>query len=400
MARLRLLVFIITAAGLLCARTARAYPWMIRHEYPACAQCHLDPSGGGPLSAYGRGMGEVLLKTRYEARPAGEEEAVEPGPAAKFLWGAVPLPEWFDLGGSFRVASLSDKVDSDELTHRILYMQADLSAALNTNRWVGVATLGYAPSGATYAAITRGPDANLVSRYHWIGYRPDEDATMLLRAGRMDLPFGIRDVMHTLAIRTTTRTNIDQMQQHGVSFAYSGGHARAELMAIFGNFQTRPDEYRERGYSGYFEWIPSNHAAFGLSSRIAHVELDPKVLAPMWRHAHGVFGRVATPFEPLVLLGEVDYVIDSAKELPRKQGIQAMAQADFEFVQGLHYQLTGEAGDFGAHDLEPTYAAWGSFLWFFASHIDVRLDGAYQSLASPSGRVSDVILLVQGHLYL
>src|SRR5689334_4616389 len=112
MARPRLLLVLFLGLLSLWSRQALAYPWMIRHEYPACAQCHLDPSGGGPLSAYGRGMGEVLLKTRYGARPAGEESA-EPGPAAKFLWGAVKLPAFLDFGGSFRVAAMSDKVDDD-----------------------------------------------------------------------------------------------------------------------------------------------------------------------------------------------------------------------------------------------------------------------------------------------
>jgi hypothetical protein len=390
---------LLVATALLFASRASAYPWMIRHDYASCAQCHLDPSGGGPLSAYGRGMGEVLLKTRYDARPAGEE-AAEPGPAAKFLWGAVPLPDFLDFGGSLRVASFTDKVDDNPVAHRILFMQADLSAAINTSRWVAVGSIGYAPRGATFASISRGTDSNVISRYHWIGYRLDEDATMLVRAGRMNLPFGVRDVMHTLAVRTGTRTSIDQQQQHGISFAYSGEHFRGELMAVLGNYQVRPDAYRERGYSGYLEWIPSTHAAVGVSSRIGHVNLDPKVLVPMWRHAHGVFGRVATPFKPLVLLGEVDYVIDSPKELPRKQGIQAMAQADLEILQGIHYQLTGEVGDFGPHGVAPSYAAWASFWWFLASHADVRLDGAYQSLASPTGRVSEIILLAQGHLYL
>src|SRR5262245_46144258 len=194
MSRLRLLGFLIVVGVTLSwTRQAAAYPWMIRHEYSACAQCHLDPSGGGPLSAYGRGMGEVLLKTQYVARPA-DEEGAEPARAGKFLWGVFDLPEWLDFGGAGRVASLTEKIDSDDLTHRIVYMQADLSASVNTTRFVATGSIGYAPSGATFASITRGPDTNVISRYHWLGYRLDEDATMLVRAGRMDIPFGIRDV--------------------------------------------------------------------------------------------------------------------------------------------------------------------------------------------------------------
>ncbi|MBP9112990.1 MAG: hypothetical protein KBF88_09300, partial [Polyangiaceae bacterium] len=40
---------------------ARAYPWMIRHEYTSCNACHADPSGGSLLTEYGRAQGVTLL---------------------------------------------------------------------------------------------------------------------------------------------------------------------------------------------------------------------------------------------------------------------------------------------------------------------------------------------------
>jgi hypothetical protein len=394
----RLLALVALVLGMGWARDGLAYPWMIRHEYTACAQCHMDPSGGGPLSAYGRGMGEVLLRTQYGS--SATEEAGEPGPAAKFLWGAVPLPEALDFGGSFRAAQMTQKIGDTPVEGRILYMQADLSAALHVGRWVAAGSMGYLPKGGLLASVSRGTTDNFVSRYHWVGYRLDEDGAMLLRAGRMNLPFGIRDILHTLTIRSATRTNIDDAQQHGVAFAYSGGSFRAEVMAILGNYQIRPDAFRERGATGYLEWAPDTHVAVGVSARVAHVDLDSHAFVPMWRHADGVFARWATPWRPLVLLTEADYVVDSPKEVPRYQGVQAMAQADVEVVQGLHYQLTGEAGDFGAHGSGAALSLWGSCAWFFASHMDVRLDAIFQSIPSPVGAVGAELLLGQLHLYL
>jgi hypothetical protein len=380
------------------AGDAHAYPWMIRHDYTACAQCHVDPSGGGPLSAYGRAMGEVLLRTQYGEHA--RDEGAEPGPGAKFAWGALPLPDWLDLGGSFRVMSLTQRIGDTPLANQIIWMQSDLSATIQEGRWVAAGSLGYEPKGGLQAALTRGPDENLVSRYHWIGYHLDEDATMLVRAGRMNLPFGIRDILHTLTVRTATRTNIDDNQQHGVAFSYSGTSVRAELMAILGNFQIRPDDYRERGYSGYLEWAPLTSLAVGVSSRIAHVNLDPQSLVPMWRHAHGVFGRWASPWKPLVLTTELDYVLDSPKEQPRAAGTQAMLQADIEPWQGIHYQLTGEAGNFGPRGFGASYSGWATFAWFFFSHMDIRVDGVFESVSSPAGRTGAQLLLAQYHLYL
>jgi hypothetical protein len=387
------------AAAQLFPGLAHAYPWMIRHDYTACAQCHVDPSGGGPLSQYGRAMGEVLLRTQYSAN-AGDDDAAEPGPGGKFLWGALPLPEWLDLGGSLRTMSLTQHVGDAGISSRILFMQQDLNATVQAGHWVASGSLGYEPKGGTLAAITRGPDQNIVSRFHWIGYRIDEEATMLVRAGRMNLPFGVRDIQHTLTIRTATRTNIDDNQQHGISFSYSGEHLRAEIMAILGNFQTRPDDYRERGYSGYAEWAPLTSLAAGVSSRIAHVDLDPQYVVPMWRHAHGIFGRWSTPWKPLVVTSEVDYILDSPKDVPRNAGVQGLLQLDLEPWQGIHYQLTGEAGNFGPHGYAAAYSGWVSFMWFFASHMDIRLDGVFQSLPSASTRTNAQFLLAQFHLYL
>jgi len=70
---------VIVVAALRPSR-AEAYPWMIRHGYSQCAPCHVDPSGSGPLSPYGRVIGEEVLRTPYG--PRGED----PGPAAEFLY--------------------------------------------------------------------------------------------------------------------------------------------------------------------------------------------------------------------------------------------------------------------------------------------------------------------------
>src|SRR5499427_9544108 len=111
---------------LLPARSAHAYPWMIRHDYTACAQCHVDPSGGGPLSQYGRAMGEVLLRTRYGAETTAEGDEAEPGPGGKFLWGLLPLPPWLDLGGSWRVMTMTQRLGDVPVSNQIIWMQQDL----------------------------------------------------------------------------------------------------------------------------------------------------------------------------------------------------------------------------------------------------------------------------------
>src|SRR4051794_9996758 len=105
---------------LFTAPKAEAYVWMIRHGYTGCTPCHTDPSGAGPLAAYGRAQGDLLLRTQYGAAP---EEA---SPAAGFLWGAIPLPESLRLGGDVRSALLTSKQDTGRLAQRFILMRADL----------------------------------------------------------------------------------------------------------------------------------------------------------------------------------------------------------------------------------------------------------------------------------
>jgi hypothetical protein len=311
----------------------------------------------------------------------------------------VPLPDEIDVGGSFRVLGLLQKVAGVPAADRLFLMQSDLTAAAQVGRFVASGSLGYAAEGATETAITRTPSGNIVSRSHWMGLRLDEDQSWLVRAGRLNLPFGLRDVQHTLWVRATTRTSTDDSQQHGLSVSYAGENLRGELMAVLGNFQIRPDVFRERGGTGFVEWSPAPRLAFGASSRLVHVELDPRALRPAFRHAHGVFGRWS-PVRSIVLASELDYVIESFKDRPREQGVVGMAQVDFEPIQGLHYQLTGETQSFGPRGSDFALGAWASFLWFFASHMDLRIDGVYHSVPSAAGTTSVLTLLGQVHLYL
>ena len=367
---------------------------MVRHGYTGCAPCHDDPSGGGILSAYGRSVGGLVMRTRYGEAPD------EPAPADDFLLGSAELPAWLDLGGDVRGLWLASKVEGARTRHDWFLMQADLEAAAHVKSIIASASVGFAQTGGFGAAVTRAPKDNLVSRVHWAGYEFDETTGLIVRAGRMNLPFGIRNVEHTLFARVETGTGLDQDQQHGLAAAWSPGPFRAELMAILGNYQIRPDAYRERGYSGFLEWFPDKQLGLGASSRLTHRKLDPSYLRETWRQAHGLFLRWASGFEPLVILAEGDYVFRAPKGDYHRKGTVAYLQSDLEAVQGLHVLLTGEADHVGVHGTPFSWGAWFSQAWFFAPHADVRVDNVYQSVADATGRTDVLTLLVQLHAYL
>jgi hypothetical protein len=375
-------------SAFLSSRTAHAYPWMIRHDYTACVTCHVDPSGAGVLTEYGAAQSDALLRMRYGA-DTGNGDAPK---SAGFLWGAVQPPKWFLPSASIRTLFADTKTGRGGFATDLIIMQADLRAAIVTGGFRAYASVGFVNTDGSAASVT-GP---VVSRQHWLGWAFGKDEAFLVRAGRIDLPFGIRSIEHTMFVRRRTRTDLNDTQQHGVALAYTGGLLRAEIMAIAGNYQISPDAYRERGYSGYAEFAPIPKAAFGISSLVTHAKRDVLVYLPNTRQAHGVFARWA-PVTPLVLMGEADLVLQSATS---STGYATMLQADVEPTQGLHLIATGENMRVGGTNTGTSWSGWLGADWFFAPHADVRFDFQKQSLALGASKLSTTALLLQFHVYL
>jgi hypothetical protein len=379
--------------ALLDARPAAAYTWMIRHGYTSCTPCHTDPSGAGPLAAYGRAQSDLLLRSRYGV------ESQEADPASGFLWGVLPLPDNVRLGGDVRGGLLSSKATVGPISQRFILMRSDLYGDLKFGRLRLAGSIGYASTGALDAAITRGLSENLISREYWIGAELDEDGAWLARAGRMALPFGIRTVEHTLWVRDLTRTDLLDDQQDGVAVSVSKDWIRGEIMGIAGNYQLHPDEYRERGFSGYVEVAPTTRFTVGASSLFTRATRDVVYRVTDYRQAHGLFVRYS-PVTSLALLGEGDWVYQSLTWNGHRGGFALFVQGDWEPTQGFHFMLTGEAKNDGNKDEPPSFAGWVSAAWFFGRHVDFRMDDIYQRLGSKAGDTDVFSLLFQLHVFL
>ncbi len=374
------------------ARRAEAYTWMIRYGESRCVSCHVDPSGGGLLTAFGREEGGDLLRTRFSAND--DQDLITR--RGQFLWGAFETPDWLLLGGAFRPAMLITRGSADGMTTTAatgIIMQADLRAGIRAGGWRASASIGVI-SNASYASIA----GNLISREHWIGYAFDSD-TYTVRAGRMDLPFGLRIIEHNLWVRAATRTDINDQQQHGVAFTYDNRRVRAEVMGILGNYQISPDANRERGYSAYAEVMVATGYAVGVSSLVTHAASDIVLGEPNTRQAHGLFARAA-PWEPLVLLAEADVTVDDPTGGPRAVGVATMLQADVEPLQGLHLIATGETWRPGGTLPSEFYGGFGSVDWFVGWHVDLRVDAGWQTMPLGNMTLDATSVLLQFHLYL
>jgi hypothetical protein len=381
-----------TLAAALVSGEAQAYPWMIRHGYANCAACHVDPSGGGLLSQYGRAQSELLLSTQFGKRAKDQEVS----PYTAFALGFVPLPDWLNLGLSFRGARLSTKA-GEVSDSRWLQMVTDLRGALSVGPLRAGGSIGYLHQRGLPAALTTKEQDNVVSREHWVGLA-DPDETLLFRVGRVNLPFGLRNVEHTTWVREQTRTDINEDQQHGVALAFNSEKVRAEVMAIAGNLQLSPSDYHERGYSGYAEWSLNEKAAVGVSSLITRARYDATTQQPYFvRQAHGLFGRWS-PFHHLVLLGEADLLAQHSQGEDTSTGYTGLLQADVELIQGVHVMLAGETLRQGG---ATSLGGWVTLDWFIGPHAELRLDFNPRRRGVAGGEPLNVtMLLAQLHLTL
>jgi hypothetical protein len=384
------------------ARRAEAFPWMIRHEYAGCIPCHADPSGSGLLTAYGRAQGELLLRTHYGAVKKGQEE--EAGPAAGFLW-FIKEPDWLLVGGSVREAVLTTIMEQapapgqPSVQNQFLPMQQDAKAQVMFGRFRASGSLGYAHEGAEQSQITSNTKNNLISRDYWAGVDLGDDKNMLLRAGRITVPYGIRQIEHTLWVRTATQSDIDNTQEVGVAFYYGSEKLRFEVMGIAGNYQINGDQYRQRGYAGYVELAASQRASIGLSSLTTYAKTDPLLGYGDVRMAHGAFARIS-PAPWLAMLAEADALVvvptvTPTTPLDSKLGGVAM----FQPIQGVHPVVTFEAEKL-PQTAGVSLEAWAALCWFFAPHADIRIDFVQQWVSTGTTHTPGAALLPQLHVYL
>jgi len=382
---------ILAAVGLF-STAASAYPTMIRHGYTQCAACHTDPSGGTLLTEYGRAQSQLLLSSRW-----GAAKEAEPAATSKFLFGLLTTPDSVTLGGWVREGYIWNTVDGKLVDNRALQMRTSAAAEVRLGPVRGVVELGYASAQtAQLATVTRNQEGgNLVSREHWVGLA-FADGTGLVRGGRINVPFGLRNLEHSSFVRAATQTDINEDQQGGIAVAVTKENWRAEVMAILGNYSLRPDAFRERGLAGYVEAALSPSVAVGLSALATRAEAALDTRSPTLRQAYGLTARVV-PWTPLVFSAEVDALLSGALgHASMKTGHAGWLQADLEVLRGVHLvsaaeRLSSPAG--GA----ARFGWWGGVAWFVVPHLDVRADLVRRSSAD-SPTTNTFLIQLNGYL--
>ena len=168
------------------SKNSHAYPqFQISTDNARCSLCHVSPSGGGLLNAYGRSESADTIS--FKGKGNGD-----------WLYGLYKEPKWLKLGADFRYAALSrNQADSTETT--TFLMQSDIYAQFKFGKKFSL-YLNIGPRAQARSIEIDSPFTRTTSREHYIMYKPKSKG-MVYRLGRFMMPFGIRSQDHTLFIR-------------------------------------------------------------------------------------------------------------------------------------------------------------------------------------------------------
>ncbi len=318
-----------------------------------CSTCHVSPSGGGLLNAYGRSEAEESLSTF--------------GGNGKFLYGAWEEPDWIHFGVDLRGAALvrSSGVGTDFLAFP---MQGDTYVDFFFGDFTAAVIVGPRAQARTprESALAR-----MNSREHWIMWRPKAQGPYA-RAGRFHAPFGLRQQDHTVFTRRFLG-----FHSFEESYNLSAGVVRNDWEAHGTLFMPAPGPLQTVLGAGpaafgavgmYEKRLGKRRGSAAAQGRLAKSSSDIRTTL-------GGVGKWNFPTLKLLVMGELDLTHQNfdAAGAPSRYQLTSYVGATYFATQGV---MLGAAVQ--RHDTDLTVkataydAAQLSLQWFARSHIELH----------------------------
>jgi hypothetical protein len=265
------------------SRTALAYPeFQLATGNGRCSLCHISPTGGGLINAYGRSESSATIS--------------QFGGNGDFLYGVYKEPEWVKLGVDLRGAFLAKK-QVDDPEYYLFPMQGD------TYAWFGAGD--FSLYGAVGPRAQVRPERDTVlgrmgAREYWVMWRPDTSGPYA-RAGRFLMPFGLRSPDHRMYVRRDL--GLGTWEE---TYNLSGGVVEDAWEAHVTAFTRVPDELQGNGPRhtgvaalGEKRLGADENAAVGLQGRAGFGDEDRLYLI-------GGTGKYWLEGAKLLFMGELD----------------------------------------------------------------------------------------------
>lgn len=188
--------------------SASAFPEMVRYGYTQCTACHVSPSGGGILTAYGRQLSAEILSTwSYE----NEAEFTH----SKF--GKDLSDKGILTGGDVREINTYYKDPNQEKSKEFL-MMANIQGAYQTGNFTGVMSIGQITDPMDRGGLHGNFDS---TEYYGMIKFSDE---LGVRAGRFTPAYGLNLPDHTTAIKEMLNGLVPEFQFDTVEASYLSEH--------------------------------------------------------------------------------------------------------------------------------------------------------------------------------
>ncbi len=298
------MAFVLASAVLALAGTAaQAEPYLAVREGMRCAQCHVDPTGGGLRTVFGN----TWAQTQFAARRENPER----------LWTGM-VGSMLALGGNLRgSASYTDVSDEDsnwefDLDEFRLYANLNLlpqKLDIYVDEHI-------APDG------TNNLEAYI--RYTFAG------GEWYARAGKFYLPYGWRLEDDGAFIRQVTGINFDTPDD-GVEVGWQRGHWNTQVSFTNGT-AGGPETNDGKQVSGRLEYL-RDWWRVGLSGNVNDSDAGDRSMG-------GVFAGLRTG--PVSWLGEADYIEDEATPTGRRKLWVGLLEANWLVRKGHNLKVTAE----------------------------------------------------------
>jgi len=292
---------------LLASAQVRAEPYLAVREGFQCAQCHVDPTGGGLRSPAGILYGQTQLPA-HQLRPADS------------LWtGAIGtmLQLGGDLRASARFADAPDVDSTSEFEVDEFRLYADVS--LLPQRLDLYMDEHLAPGGASnLQAFLKYTTAN----GEWYA-----------KAGQFFLPFGWRLQDDGAFIRQVTGINFDTPDR-GVELGWQRSRWSAQL-SLSNGAAGGVETDNGKQLNARLEYVPGIWRV-GASGSYNDSDAGDRSLG-------GLFCGLRTG--PVTWLGEADYIVDEGTSTGRREEWVGLLEANWLLRKGQNLKLTAEFYD-------------------------------------------------------
>lgn len=365
------LIIFLSGIFFLTTKNALAFPDTLRHGYTNCTTCHLSPSGGGLLTAYGRSLSRELISTW------GFENEEQP------LHGLIKIPEsqqdTIFIGGDLRSLSLNESKeeitgDETEIENESEYflMQTQLRMGLGIEKLKLIGSLGKIEDPKKEKKI------RWVSTEYYALWAPKEE--VFARLGRFEPIFGLRMPDHNLWIKSEFDL-VPWAERDTVEFIYEG---ESQFLSVSG-FQSTSQSPTSHT-TGY---VVTANQILGERNRIGFSGMNQEGQGLLSRaiSLHGTFSMN----EKLYLLTE-----NTQKSFLGKTKNIHFFRLGYDFIKGLTATLQVQVlRDFNSSDSNKTKNGVG-FMWYPRPHFEIVTNFEIEKSKTETEKISTLLF----HYYL